>query len=164
MSYNGHVVIDADSHIHQAWDLDRTYKPNMDPAYREKYERFSAAARARIRFPGDSPCPDFLWPASSSRPMGVYDTYDGPQAATRERDLGGAEPGAAHRQVLRGGRVIAPECNWDPAVRLADMEKAGIDVSVIFPSSSDSFCAINDVGFEAALGRAYSCYMADYCV
>jgi uncharacterized protein len=163
MSYNGHVVIDADSHIHQAWDLDRTYQPYMDPAYREKYERFSAEARARMRFPGDTPFPGLLWPTSLSRPMGVYDSFDSPEQAARDRDLGGALPGAAHRQVLRGGREIAPECNWDPAVRLADMDKAGIDVSVIFPSSSDSFCAINDVGFEAALARSYHRYMADYC-
>ena len=43
MSYNGHVVIDMDSHIRQYWDLDRTYKEYMAPEYRETYRRFSAS-------------------------------------------------------------------------------------------------------------------------
>jgi predicted TIM-barrel fold metal-dependent hydrolase len=163
MSYNGHTVIDADSHIYQFWDMDRSYKPYIDPGYREKYERFNAAALARTRFPGDSPFPDLVWPEPSQHVMGVYDTFDAPDTGARERSRGGTATGAAHRQVLSGGREVDPACNWDPAVRLADMDKAGIDVSVIFPSSSDSFCAINDVGFEAALSGAYNRFMADYC-
>jgi uncharacterized protein len=161
MSYHGHTVIDSDSHIYQFWDLDRSYKPHMDPEYREKFDRFSAAARARTRFPGDSPFPSFLWTAPPPRAMGVYDAFDGPSKPFEDR--GGAAPGARHRQMLRGGREVDPACNWDPAIRLADMERAGVDVSVIFPSSSDSFCAISDVGFESALNRAYHRYMADYC-
>lgn len=43
MSYNGHVVVDMDCHIFEGWDLDRTFKDNMDPEYREKYVAFSQA-------------------------------------------------------------------------------------------------------------------------
>jgi predicted TIM-barrel fold metal-dependent hydrolase len=43
------------------------------------------------------------------------------------------------------------------------METAGIDISAIFPSSADSFCALRDVGFEGALHRAYHRHMAGYC-
>jgi len=163
MSYNGHPVVDADAHIYQFWDLDRSYKPYLDPGYEEKFEHFSAAARAFTRFPGDSPFADFLWKSPPFRPMGVYDAFDAPNAYTTEKDRMGTPVTARHRQVLSGGREIDPACNWDAAVRLVDMDKAGIDVSVIFPSSSDSFCAINDVGFEAALARAYHRFIADYC-
>ena len=45
MGYSGHSVIDMDCHIYQAWDLDRTYKDNIAPEYREKYARFSEAVR-----------------------------------------------------------------------------------------------------------------------
>jgi hypothetical protein len=53
MSYNGHLVIDMDSHIRQYWDLDRTYKEYMDPKYRETYRQFSEAANSLKRRPGD---------------------------------------------------------------------------------------------------------------
>ncbi|HEY3115729.1 MAG TPA: amidohydrolase family protein [Chloroflexota bacterium] len=163
MSYQGHPVIDTDSHIYQFWDLDRSYKPYIDPAYREKFQRFSATARAWTRFPGDSPFPDFVWQAPPSHPMGVYDAFDAPQTDPPDRERGGTPVGAKHRQILRGGREIDPACNWDPTVRLKDMDKAGIDFSAIFPSSSDSFCAISDVGFEAALSGAYNRFMTEYC-
>jgi len=45
-----------------------------------------------------------------------------------------------------------------------DMERADIDVSLIFPSHAPSLCALRDVGFESAMHRAYHRYMADYCV
>ena len=43
MSYNGHLVIDADCHIREYADLDRTFRDNIDPRYREAYERLSEA-------------------------------------------------------------------------------------------------------------------------
>ena len=60
MSYNGHVVIDMDSHIRQYWDLDRTYKEYMAPEYRETYRRFSEAARALTQRAGDRGFSEFL--------------------------------------------------------------------------------------------------------
>jgi hypothetical protein len=53
MSYQGHLVIDADCHIREYWDLDRTYREYIDPKYRASYEQFSAAVRARQQRPGD---------------------------------------------------------------------------------------------------------------
>lgn len=156
MSYNGHPVIDADSHIRQYWDLDRSYKEYMDPAYREKYERFSAATKAQQEGPGDSGFRKLIWPRLPGHPLGVYDAFEAPP---RPR------PGAPRdsRQVSNNGHEIDPACHWDPSIRLRDMDTAGIDVSVIFPSSSDSFCAINDIAFEAALSRAYNRFMSNYC-
>src|SRR5581483_1127818 len=53
--------------------------------------------------------------------------------------------------------------NWDPSIRLADMDRAQIDVSVLFPSQSDGFCVLRDVGFEAALHQAYHRFTSEYC-
>lgn len=53
--------------------------------------------------------------------------------------------------------------NWDPVIRLKDMDAAGIDSSVIFPSHAASYCVLRDVGFESALHRARQRYMQNYC-
>ena len=159
MSYNGHVVIDMDSHIRQYWDLDRTYKEFMDPEYRETYRRFSQAARALTQRAGDRGFSEFLWPALPTRPLGVYEAY--------EAQANGSSPSeqaiAGDRASTNAGIRIDPACNWDPAIRLRDMETAGVDISVIFPSSADSFCALRDVGFESALHQAFHRFMSNYC-
>jgi hypothetical protein len=159
MSYNGHVVVDMDSHIRQYWDLDRTYKEYMAPEYRETYLRFSQAARALTQRAGDRGFSEFLWPALPTRPLGVYEAY--------EAQANGSSPSeqaiAGDRASTNAGVRIDPACNWDPAIRRRDMETAGVDISIIFPSSADSFCALRDVGFESALHQAFHRFMSNYC-
>ncbi len=159
MSYNGHRVIDMDSHIRQYWDLDRTYKEHMEPKYRETYRRFSGAAQSLMRRPGDRGFSELLWPALPIRPLGVYDAYE-------VQETGNPLSEAAvsvDRAATSAGTRIDPACNWDPAIRLRDMETAAVDISVIFPSSADSFCALRDVGFESALHHAFHRFMNHYC-
>lgn len=156
MSYNGHLVVDADCHIRQYWDLDRTYKERMDPAYRETYARFSEASAAARRKPGDRGFSEFLWPQLPKRPLGVHEAYEA-------RASNGPAEGGGSRSSTNAGVEIDPACNWDPAVRLRDMDTAAVDISVVFPSSADSFCALRDAGFEAALHAAYHRFMHDYC-
>ena len=160
MSYNGHAVMDLDSHIPEFWDLDRTYRDYMDPEYRDMYAEFSQAIRARQKQPGDTGM-DFIWPRLPSHPMGVYDDFSVP----------GSNGGdGAGRRVVRGnialssvGAEIDNACSWDPAIRLRDMDQGGIDVGVMFSSQSDGYCMLQDVGFESALHRAYHRFMNDYC-
>ena len=153
MTYNGHVVIDADSHIREYWDLDRTYKGNIDPEYREKYARFAEAALAKQTRPGEVGIGDFLWPYLKPHPMGIYDVFDAPKQEDRPMN----------RAYSGRGVPIDPSCNWDPMARLKDMDTAGIDISVMFASQSDGYCMLNDIGFESALQRAYHRYMNGYC-
>jgi hypothetical protein len=159
MSYYGHLVVDMDSHIRQYWDLDRTYKENIAPEYRETYRRFSDAARALKQRAGDRGFSEFLWPALPARPLGVYEAYE--VSAHGRASIGTTPPG--DRAATNAGIRIDPACNWDPAIRLRDMDTASIDISVIFPSSADSFCALRDVGFESALHKAFHRYMSGYC-
>src|SRR2546427_8632991 len=72
--YDGHLVVDSDSHIREYWDFDRTYKDNIDPEYREQYARLSEAVKARQKRPGDVGLGDLLWPRRT-HPMGIYDTF-----------------------------------------------------------------------------------------
>jgi predicted TIM-barrel fold metal-dependent hydrolase len=154
--WNGHLVVDSDSHIREYWDLDRTYKDNIDPAYRQQYARLSEAVRAQQKRAGDVGLGDVLWPRPRPHPMGVYDGF----LAPRNGEGNGAGP---DRAVSNTGVKIDPACHWDPAIRLRDMDTAGVDVSVMFASQSDGFCMLNDVDFESALQRAYHRFMSNYC-
>lgn len=157
MSYHGHTVIDADSHIREYWDFDRTYRENIDPEYRQKYQRFSEAVKARQRRPGDVGANELLWPGLPGHPMGVYDAFDAPRSERSQ------DNGAPNRAISNAGREIDPACHWDPAIRLRDMDIAQIDISVMFASQSDGYCMLDDVGFESALQRAYHRFMNAYC-
>lgn len=152
MSFNGYTVIDADSHIREYLDVDRTYREHIDPQYRESFERLSAmvaqrreAGRSTDLFMGPEA---IIEPSDEWRPLGVYDTF-GAERPTVER---------------RNRKVQIPrEVNWDPSIRLKDMDAEGIDASVIFPSHAASYCVLRDVGFESALHRAHHRYVSHYC-
>ena len=58
---------------------------------------------------------------------------------------------------------IRPEVNWDVKARLEDMDRAHVDVNVLFPTHVSSYCALRDVGFENALYRAYHRWVVDFC-
>ena len=162
MSWNGHPVIDADCHIREYWDLDRTYKDYMDPEYREKYAQFSDAVRSRQRKPGDVGLGDLLWPRPPGHPMGMYDGFTAPKR--EPRNAGNPNPSSIGNRAITGmGKEIDNACNWDPAIRLADMDVAHVDVSVMFASQSDGYCMLDDVGFESALQRGYHRFMNNYC-
>ena len=158
MSYNGHVVIDADCHIREYWDLDKTYRDYMEPAYREKYAQLSQAVQAKQPVRGDVGLNHVLWPSLPAHPMGVYDAFEAPRPA--RSDGGGF---ASNRAITGRGIEIDNACNWDPEIRLRDMDTAGVDISVMFASQSDGYCMLNDVGFESALQRAYHRFMSNYC-
>ena len=50
----------------------------------------------------------------------------------------------------------------DPQARLRDMDRMGFDFQMLFPSTLYAHMT-NDPGFEAALFRAYNCYVARQC-
>ena len=58
-------------------------------------------------------------------------------------------------KLLRGG--------WDPAARLVDMDREGIDIAVIYPSVALFLPEVSDDVLQAALCRAYNNWLADYC-
>ena len=152
MGYNGFTVVDADSHFREYLDVDRTYRDNIDPQYRESFEKLSTAVAKRraAGLPTDlfmGPLA-IIEPSDEWRPLGVYDTF-GAERPTQTR--------------LTRETPIPREVNWEPSIRLRDMDRAGIDFSVIFPSHAASYCILRDVGFESALHRAHHRYISKYC-
>src|SRR6058998_1128565 len=83
VSYQGHPVIDADSHIREYIDLDRTFKNNIDPEYREAYEDLSRAVKAH-QAPGREQvlfmnASSVIGPTAPRRPLGVNDRFGPPE-------------------------------------------------------------------------------------
>lgn len=162
MSWNGYQVIDADSHIYER--PDRTYQGYVDAEYREPYERLCQAIVAREK-EGRSPAlfgvrEALIEPFEAGRPMGSRDTF----GLTPQRGGGLPRPGGSAGAMEADGRPVPPEeANWDPAARLAAMDRAQIDVNVMFPTYVSSYCALRDVGFESALQRAWARWASDFC-
>ncbi|HEY3696699.1 amidohydrolase family protein [Phenylobacterium sp.] len=51
----------------------------------------------------------------------------------------------------------------DPAARLADMDRAGVDVMVIYPTAGLYFFSLEDKDACVAMCRAYNDWAADFC-
>jgi predicted TIM-barrel fold metal-dependent hydrolase len=60
------------------------------------------------------------------------------------------------------GRFSGIACR-DTPTRLRDMDKEGIDVSVLFPTSSFAFTKLFEQDYAVAYARAYNDFIADVC-
>jgi predicted TIM-barrel fold metal-dependent hydrolase len=162
MSYQGHPVIDSDSHIREYIDIDRTFKDNMDPEYRDAYDDLSRAVKAH-QSPGREQvlfmnASAVIGPTAPRRPMGVHDRFGPPERQNKVAEE--TVPDTGHTWQ---GNGIDMACNWEPSLRLRDMDTAQVDVSVMFPSQADGFCVLRDTGFEQALYRAYHRFVSNFC-
>jgi hypothetical protein len=87
MSYQGFKVVDADSHFREYLDIERTYRDNIDPEYREAFERLSRAVAAR-RAAGQStdlfmgPLA-IIEPSDEWRPRSAFTTASAPNGQLR---------------------------------------------------------------------------------
>jgi predicted TIM-barrel fold metal-dependent hydrolase len=138
------------------------YKDYIDPAYRPQYQNLcdgiAKQAEAGHRYSLFGSRTSVIEPIESGRPLGVRDTF-----------------GLSQRSSMSGGRRAFPpdrtdelppirqEVNWDVKARIEDMDRAMIDVNVLFPTHVSSYCALRDAGFENALYRAYHRWVADFC-
>ena len=160
MSWNGSPVIDLDSHIVER--ADRFYGDYLDPAYREAYGQLCEA----IKRQNDSGNAYSLFgsrhsiiePVEAGRPLGRRDTF----GLTRRSSMEGS------RLAFPPGRTdplpaIRPEVSWDAKMRVEDMDRAQVDVGVLYPTHVSSYCALRDVGLENALYRAYHRWVVDFC-
>ena len=153
-------MIDLDSHIVER--ADRFYGDYLDPAYHEAYQQLCAAIARQVEA-GDGfslfgSRTSIVEPIEAGRPLGRRDTF----GLTRRSSMEGG------RRAFPPGRAdalppIRPEVSWDVKARLEDMDRAHVDVNVLYPTHVSSYCALRDVGFENALYRAYHRWVADFC-
>jgi len=160
MSWNGETVIDLDSHIVER--ADRFYRDYIDPAYRTPYEQLCEAVTRQVQTQNAYSLfgsrTSVIEPIETGRPLGVRDTF----GLTRRSGMEGG------RRAFPPGRPdalpqIRPEVNWDVKARIEDMDKAMVDVAVLYPTHVSSYCALRDTGLENALYRAYHRWVADFC-
>jgi predicted TIM-barrel fold metal-dependent hydrolase len=160
MSWNGFPVIDMDAHIVER--PGSQYRDYIDPAYRAQYQHLcdgiAKQAEAGHRYSLFGSRTSVIEPIETGRPLGVRDTF-----------------GLSQRSSMTGGRRAFPpgrsdalppirqEVNWDVKARIEDMDRALIDVNVLFPTHVSSYCALRDGGFENALYRAYHRWVVDFC-
>jgi hypothetical protein len=159
MSWNGCPIIDMDCHIMER--PERMYQDYIDSAFRDPYDRLCQAiakqAEAGFNYSLFGTRHAVIEPIEAGRPLGVRDTFGiAPQRGDLKRVIKGG-PAVAEKPLIR------PEVNWDAAARLQDMDRAMIDVNVLFPTYVSSYCALRDVAFENAMYRAYDRWVSDFC-
>ena len=148
MAFRGDVVIDLDSHIVER--ADRLYDGYIDPAFRDTYRQLcdgvAAQAKAGHGYSLFGSRTSVVEPLETGRPLGVRDTF----GLTRRSGMEGG------RRAFPPGRPdalppIRPEASWDVKVRVEDMDRAMVDVGVLYPTHVSSYCALRDGDFENAL-------------
>jgi uncharacterized protein len=86
-----------------------------------------------------------------------------------QRDALAAAVGKTPRELFELLQQIRVPGGHDPHARLADMDREGIDVAVLYPSLTlffgplDPIPALRDVEFVADCQRAYNDWVAEYC-
>jgi predicted TIM-barrel fold metal-dependent hydrolase len=158
MSWNGCTVVDVDTHVYEK--PEKMYRDYMDPAYKEPYELLCQAIEKSQKERGSAALFGHRYavvaPIEAGRPLGVHDTFG--MSGVRGS---GKRIMKAERPVE--GEPIRSEVSWDPKARLEDMDRALTDIHVIFATHVTSYCAVNDIGFENALYRAYHSWISDFC-
>jgi len=159
MSWNGCKVIDMDTHVYEK--PERMYRDYMDPKYREPYDLLCQAIEKQLAEKksyslfGNRNA--LIEPFEAGRPLGVYDNFGMSGQRGSGKRIMKAEAKPAEVEPIR------PEVSWDAKARVEDMDRAQIDINVIFPTHVSSYCAVRDVGFESALYRAFHGWVSDFC-
>ncbi len=159
MSWNGCKVIDMDTHVYER--PDKMFGDYLDPAYRSHHQQLCEAIEKQAaegrNYSLFGTRHALIEPFEAGRPLGIRDTY----GLSRQR-------GSGNRVIKGEGKSVTtepirPEVSWDAKARVEDMDRASIDVNVIFATHVSSYCALRDVGFETALYRAYNRWVSEFC-
>jgi uncharacterized protein len=148
MARDGYLIFDSDTHVGPSMDL---LEPYLSAAELEALEPWRAFRKENKRDAA----------GRLTYLMGAR-KYD--------RRLGDAEPaprpansymGRAEHPVEEEGPH--PLVDHDPALRIADMDREGVDVNLLLPSGWFGCWTTVDSQVELALYRAYNRWLADFC-
>ena len=164
MAWNGWKIIDLDSHIVER--PHEMYNGYIDPEYREDFGRLKHAIEENIKGGGmgriASSRDAVLAPVVSDNALGEVDTFG---LTPRGFIIRPPEGGRRNFGRPQNGDLASPrpEVSWDVKARLEDMDISFVDIDVLYPTHVSSYCALNDLGFENALYRAYHRWVSDFC-
>ncbi len=141
---DGFLVIDADRHIIEPADLWDRY---MDPPFRGRVQILGPGQGRRL-VDGELVSDAFRLPGEGE--MRRYEKYD--------KIFSGDEH---YRRVF--GEAL--DADFDPASNLRDMDREGVDVSVLFPTMGLYIIWKSDMDpqVSAAICRAYNNWLSEYC-
>ncbi len=144
---NGMIVIDADSHVFEPSIIWEKY---LAPEYR-------VAARSAFYYHEDEFAAGVILNGRQAPLMhsGRLNRSAIWRPGMTPEEIGALDPARPH--------PINPGAS-DPAARLADMDRMGIDKAIIFPTLfSEYFPAVENPDVAAALARAYNDWILDLC-
>jgi predicted TIM-barrel fold metal-dependent hydrolase len=132
-----YLLVDADSHVNEPPDL---WTTRVSSAYRDRAPRIESLEE------GDA------WILE-----GVADPINFGLNATAGMDPDRMKAWVRFEDIRRGG--------YDPAARLAEMDRDRVDAAVLYPTPrlSQSVIANPDPGFHLELVRAYNDWLSEYC-
>ena len=147
MARNGFKIFDSDTHVGPAADILERYLSKSEKQKLESWERYKLV---------------------NSLNGHVEYTFG---RRNYRRKLGSAGPEPERPRTSRDvadrkypADLPLPEAEVDPAERIKDMDREGVDVNLTLPSSwFGTFTAGDDVELEMSMYRAYNRWMADYC-
>ncbi len=108
-------------------------------------------------------------PTDGKRYVGGEVRNGGVDAVHRASALSGIPFERIAENVKRVGASLMRKGGWDPATRLEDMDRAGIDASVLYPSGAmffgpaDPIKALANTEFVRDCQRAYNDWLAEFC-
>ncbi|HEY7060324.1 MAG TPA: amidohydrolase family protein [Chloroflexota bacterium] len=141
---DGFLVIDADRHIIEPADLWDRY---MDPPFRGRVQILGPGQGRRL-VDGELVSDAFRLPGEGETRR--YEKYD--------KIFSGDE----HYRTVFGEALAA---DFDPPSNLRDMDREGVDVSVLFPTMGLYIIWKSDMDpqVSAAICRAYNNWLSEYC-
>ena len=156
MARMGYRIFDADTHIIEPVE---PIEAHLTAAERGRLAALGPLVERSAGKAGMSRYRIGKRPALDRR-LGSRERVAPPSAETR-----GARDGGTPWDVRWQGPPFPSErVSFDPHARVRDMDLEGIDVNMILPSGGvPAFCALDDVGLEQAMFRAYHRFLAEYC-
>ncbi len=133
-------LISADSHVSEPPDL---WETRVDKRYRER------APRLAVDPPGLEGA-FFLYEGYAPHPIGI-----GLGAGKSPEELQEFLTKATYADARPGG--------WDPAERLKDNERDGVEADVLYTTLGFRIFWLKDAGLQAECFRVYNDWLAEYC-
>jgi predicted TIM-barrel fold metal-dependent hydrolase len=147
MSVDGRLVIDGDGHVMEPPDV---WSARMDHRKWGDWIPHTDAERGIVYIGGEV-------------------RSGGMDSVERASKLTGIPVDAILTAQARGQESLGKPGGYDPHARLEDMDRVGIDVAVLYPSSAlffgpnDPIAALHNAEFVRDCQRAYNDWMVEYC-
>jgi uncharacterized protein len=146
---NGFKIFDSDTHIGPHVDMLERYLTDSERKRLESWEPY------KFVDPRNGHSMYVRYERKFLRKLGEAEAQPEKKRTSRDR---------ANRKFSDEADLPRPHAETDPAERIKDMNREGVDVNLTLPSSwFGTFTADPDVELEAAMYRAYHRWMSEYC-